>query len=110
MNQVLNFLLENWQLLAMVLVLILEIVVFFLKKKPQVNLDDHIKSLIDEFLPGFILLAEQTGSSGPEKLAFVVSSLLGKVKRTISSKDEEFWKDYIISKVEAVLSTPQKKG
>lgn len=63
MNQVLNFLLENWQLLAMVLVLILEIVVFFLKKKPQVNLDDHIKSLIDEFLPGFILLAEQTGST-----------------------------------------------
>ena len=110
MNQVIEFIVANWQLLAMAVILVLEIVVFFLKKKPQVNLDDHIKSLIDEFLPGFILLAEQTGAKGSEKLAFVVSSLLGKIKKQVSSKDEDFWKDYIISKVEAVLATPQKKG
>lgn len=109
MSQVINFLVENWKIIAMVALCIFELVIFLVKKKPQVNLCDHIKSLVDEFAPSFIILAEMSGTTGSEKLSFVVKSLMDKIKKFVSSKDEDFWKSYIIKRVEAILSTPQKK-
>lgn len=107
---ILQFLQENYQLLIVALVAIIEVVVFFIRKKPSMNYDDHVKSLISEFVPSFVVLAELSGAKGSEKLSFVVSELMKKIKKYRTSKDEDFWKEYIISKVEAVLSTPQKKG
>ena len=105
-----EFFVENYKLLIMIAVLILEVVIFLLKKRPQVNYSDHIKSLIDEFAPAFINLAEMSKASGNEKMSFVVQQLLDKCDKFILPKDRLFWTDYIVSKVESILSTPQKKG
>lgn len=105
-----DFLLANYKLLIMIAVLILELILFLLKKRPQVNYSDHIKSLIDEFAPAFINLAELSKASGSEKMSFVVQQLLDKCDKFILPKDRVYWTDYIVSKVESILSTPQKKG
>lgn len=107
---ILEFLKTNYQLLVVGLVAIIEIVVFFLKKKPAMNYDDHIKSRIEEVLPSFIKLAETSKSKGSEKLAFVVDLTMKKIRSLRSSKDDVYWMDYIIYRVEDILSTPQKKG
>lgn len=107
-----QFLQNYWMYLAGGLVVVAEVIIFFLKKKPSVNYDDHIKSLIDGAICYYIKLAEMTKASGSEKLVFVVSSLLTRIKKFFDSSeyDEAYWRSYIVEKVEAILTTPQKKG
>lgn len=107
-----QFLQNYWMYLAGGLVVVAEIIIFFLKKKPSVNYDDHIKSLIDSAVCYYIKLAEMTEAPGSEKLAFVTCALLTRVKKffSASEQDEDYWRSYIVEKVESVLTTPQKKG
>lgn len=91
------------------LISIVELIFFFIRKKPQLNLMDRLTSDIDDVLPGFIQLAEQTGLSGQDKMAFVVSSCIERLKHIVSSIDEIYWSKLIVSKTEAILACPQKK-
>lgn len=107
-----QFLQNYWMYLAGGVVVVAEIIIFFLKKAPSVNYDDHIKSSIDSAVLYYIKLAELSGAVGSEKLAFVVSMIMKRIKLQFGSSehDEEYWRSYVVEKVEAVLTTPQKKG
>lgn len=79
-------------------------------RKGSLNKKDFIEVIIDQALPGFINLAEESSSDGSSKLALVVKLCIDKIKSFITKKDESFYRSLIVKKVEAILSTPQKKG
>ena len=107
-----QFLQSYWQLLLFGALTVLEVIFFLLKKKAVINYDDHIKSSIESAICYYVKLAEVSQASGSEKLAFVVSMLLKRVKKFFGATehDEEYWRSYIVERVEAILTTPQKKG
>lgn len=104
-----EFLLRYWVEMVFLAVSLIEVIFFFAKKKPSMNFSDRLNAVIDEVLPGFIILAESTGLSGTEKLSFVLSSCLKRLHKSYAVVDDNYWTKVIIQKVEAILSCPQKK-
>lgn len=102
---------ENPQLFICLVGIALDLVIGLLVifRKIKVNSSDSIKHLIDENLPGFINVAEESELDGPYKLGFVVSNVLSKIRKYIKKSDWLYYKCYIEDRVEAILSTPQKK-
>lgn len=102
---------ENHYLLLIAAVgFVVEVIVLIRSfRKGKVNQEDFIENIIDKVLPGYINLAEASGADGVEKLALVVKLAIEQIKRYITSGSEEFYRKLIIQKVEAILSTPQKK-
>lgn len=87
----------------------LALTIFLLLRKRKDVAEQYVDHLIDESLPSLIRLAEETDCDGIYKLSFVVESVLKKIKRYIKKHDAAFYRSLIISKVEDILSTPQKK-
>lgn len=96
------------------IMLILEIVVmlvlWLVRKRPSINRDDRIQVIIDDCLDYYIKLAEASVVGAREKLLFVVSHVIQRIKHYFPSFDEEYWRSIIVDRVESTLSTPQKKG
>lgn len=107
---IIQFIIENYYYFLLGALAIIEFVVFLIRRKPAVNQEDHIRTGLDEYLPTIINLAEKSGVDGDSKLAFVVDHCLKRIKKFICKKDYDYWKKIIVSKTEAYLSTPQKKG
>lgn len=106
-----DWIIENPQLFTAGVGLVFDVVIFFIvlfRGKKAVS-SDSIKLLIDENLPGSIILAEQSELDGPYKLGFVIDVILRRIRKYIKKSDDTYWISYIKDKVEAILSTPQKK-
>lgn len=94
-------------IVGLVLDIVLTILCLIFRKKGKTK--DYVINLIDEVLPGFICLAEESGCDGISKLSMVIDLVLKRIKKFIVKDDFHFYKSLIIEKVEAILSTPQKK-
>ena len=107
-----EFIMNHPDVLALIIGLLVDIILTILclcfRKKAKAK--DYVVNIIDEVLPGFISLAEASGSDGDTKLSFVIDMVLKRIKRYIVKDDLHFYKSLIIEKTEAILSCPQKKG
>lgn len=104
-----EFLASHYREIIVIAICLVEIIFFFLKKRPQLNLDDRILADLDDVLPGYIKVAELSGEKGSEKMVLVIKLCIERVKKFVAEIDEVYWAKIIQDKVEAILSTPQKK-
>lgn len=106
-----EFIIDHPGFLGLAIGVLVDIVVTIILcfRKEKCHDKDFIVNSINEMLPGCINLAEESGVDGSSKLSMVLELVLAKVKRFICKKDLHYYKALIVEKVEAILSTPQKK-
>lgn len=111
---ILDFLKNYYREIITMISAIVCLILFIVRKKPSMNIIDEVKVLVSEHLPEFILAAENTKMSGPDKLDLVVNLSLffiGKsLKRSLKEDEASYFKTFVIDEVEKILATPQKKG
>lgn len=90
--------------------IILILVSWLIRKRSALNQDDKIQVIIDDCLDYYIKLAEVSTTGANEKLLFVVSHVIQRIKHLFPSADDDYWRQKIVDRIESTLSTPQKKG
>ena len=98
MQTVLDFIQANWQYISAGVLLVIEVLILILKKRPQV-IDTSLLASLSQF----ILEAESRFKVGTEKMQYVLqcaNALLG----------DKFVEKDIRDLVEYLLTLPQKKG
>ena len=103
-----QFLLDNWQSLLSVILVILSFVLALIRKKPSINELDNILVEVLEKLPEWINSAE-TLKGAEVKKALVLESVKKYVKEKFSLNLSSSVLASIDSMIESILSTPQKK-
>lgn len=106
-----EFFVLYWREILCVLAIIVNIVLWFIRKKP-VKVVDTLKEVICRVLPALINLAEvQNGLKGDGKVQFVLDQL-AKTLREFGYGDEVItqYLPFAVEQLEIILSTPQKKG
>lgn len=104
MEKVVNFIVENWQFISIAIVVLLEITLFIIKKRPKTVLQDDgvyqdLVSLIEE--------AEKiVWASGEQKKNYV----LDKFADAHSYASDPAVRKTLGFFIEDILSTPTKKG
>lgn len=111
MEKVIAFVLENWKLIAFVLCLIAELVVFLVRKKP-IKVVDSVKEEIFGLLVAAIGSAEEVFGQGHgvEKKELVLKAVKNHLEITHPEIDFANYEKLASEMVEFILSTPQKKG
>lgn len=114
MEQFIEFLKENWQLLASALLFIISsIVAFIARRKKGYSFSDVLLGLISEQLPLWITMAESVGGTGEQKKVSVLNDALNYASKTLGRKLSEEETSFIIAQaseqIEKILGTPQKK-
>ena len=114
MNELKEFLIHNWQLLASAFLFILSFIIGIItKKKKGYTFADIILGLIAEQLPLWIDLAEDSGGNGEQKKVKVLNDALNYASKTLGRKLSEEETSFIVShtseQIEKILGTPQKK-
>ena len=114
MDELKQFFIANWQLLASALLFIFAFVVGIIRgKKKGYTFSDIVLGLLAEHLPEWIKAAEQVGGTGEQKKVTVLNDALNFVSRTLGRKLSEEETSFIISQaselIEEILATPQKK-
>lgn len=114
MEKFIEFLRDNWQLLASALLFIISsIVAFIARRKKGYSFSDVLLGLISEQLPSWISLAESAGGTGEQKKVQVLNDALNYASRTLGRKLSEEETSFIITQaseqIEKILGTPQKK-
>lgn len=111
MNQVFEFIVRYWKYISIAIVIIIEVLIILIKKKP-VKVIDGVKSAILASLPDYIAEAEAKfgKGKGEEKLKYVVAKCLLDLKNAQPELDCSLYIDLIQDAVESILKTPQKKG
>lgn len=104
---VIDFIKENWQLIASVITLICSLVIFILKKKPVINEMDCILLKVLEKLPSWISQAESLKGADVKK-SLVIESVKKYVKSEFSYSLPDSYIALIDSYIEKILETPQK--
>lgn len=109
MDALIQFIKSNYKLIAMGLFLILELILFLLKKRPKEKI--NIEELILKLLPYFIKEAEGYlgQGKGNEKFNFVYDNLKSYISEKYGLKVDTY-KKFISDAIESILETPQKKG
>ena len=114
MEELKQFLIQNWQLLASALLFVFAFVVGLItKKKKGYTFSDILLGLIAEQLPSWISLAEASGGTGEQKKVAVLNDALNFASKTLGRKLSEEETSFIIAQaseqIEKILGTPQKK-
>lgn len=114
MEELKQFLIQNWQLLASALLFIFAFVVGLItKKKKGYTFSDILLGLIAEQLPSWISFAEASGGTGEQKKVAVLNDALNFASKTLGRKLSEEETSFIIAQaseqIEKILGTPQKK-
>lgn len=109
MKQFFDFIVQYWQYFSVGIVLLLNILLFILKKKP-VLVQDSLKQVLLTLLPGFIAGAEKAigAGSGETKLALVLNAVDEWLRNNGFTFTPEL-RSFIHQSIENILSTPQKK-
>ena len=112
MNDVKNFFIQNWQLLASAALFIFAFVVGIItKKKKGYTFADIILGLIAEKLPELISKSEAEGGSGEQKKVRVLNWVLNFVSKTLGRKLSEEETSFVVThsseQIEKILGTPQ---
>ena len=114
MEELKQFFINNWQLLASALLFIFAFVVGIItKKKKGYTFSDILLGLIAEQLPAWISLAESNGGTGEQKKVKVLNDALNYASKTLGRKLSEEETSFLIAQtseqIEKILGTPQKK-
>ena len=114
MEDVKQFFIQNWQLIASALLFIVSsIVAFIARRKKGYSFSDVLLGLISEQLPSWISLAESAGGTGEQKKVQVLNDALNYASKTLGRKLSEEETSFIIAQaseqIEKILGTPQKK-
>ena len=114
MEEVKQFIIENWKLLASALLFLIAFVVGLVRgKKKGYSLSDILMGMLVEQLPHWISMAEAVGGTGEQKKVQVLNNALNYTARALGRKLTEEETSLIIAKsseaIEKILSTPQKK-
>lgn len=114
MEEVKQFIIENWKLLASALFFLIAFVVGLVRgKKKGYSLSDILMGMLVEQLPHWISLAEAVGGTGEQKKVQVLNNALNYTARALGRKLTEEETSLIIAKsseaIEKILNTPQKK-
>lgn len=109
MKEVLDFIVQYWQYISVGVVLIINILIFIIKKRP-VMVQESLKQVLLSLLPGFIAGAEEAigHGNGSTKLALVLNACDDWLQNNGFSLTPEL-KKFIGLSIENILSTPQKK-
>ena len=114
MQELKEFLIQNWQLIASACLFIVSFVIGLVSKlKKGYTFSDILLGLISEQLPQWISLAEAKGGTGEQKKVQVLNDALNYASKTLGRKlsDEEV--SFIVTQaseqIEKILGTPQKK-
>ena len=114
MKEVLQFLAQNWQLVASAVLFIIATVIGIVRlKKKGYTLPELMNGLILEQIPMWISLAESIGGKGESKRVQVLNEALSycakKLGRTLTQEESDYIISYVSEQVENILATPQKK-
>lgn len=101
-----QFIIENWRLLLEATLVLISTILFIVRKRP-VRVVDSLNEIIVRLLPYCITLAEKAPKG--EKLSQCLD-LLAKLLADMDYELDETHKKFAAEQVEAILSTPQKKG
>lgn len=115
MEKILEFLASHYKLIVLCIVVIFEVVLICLNRRKPVKVVDAITTTIQDVLPSLILVAEQSfrgQQQGANKLMMVLELVHNYLRSKYGFSTEQVleYDDYIKNKIEAILSTPQKKG
>lgn len=107
-----KFLVDNWQPLLSAVLSVLAVIIVLIKKKPDANSLIHYIEFICNSLPGYINEAEKTGLTGSRKFSDVLGKCMTSLHKmvTCTEQDDLMASKIFKSQIEAILSTPQKKG
>lgn len=114
--EIVNFLRDNWQYISFCLVIIFELLIIIIKKRPKKW--DELNMVIQQAIakiPGFIADAEQAQDlSGNDKKTLVIGWLLtfieNVLKRNLTNSEEIYTYKALSFFIEEVLTCPTKKG
>ena len=114
MDELKQFLIQNWQLLASALLFIVSFIIGLItRRKKGYTFSDILLGLIAEQLPQWISLAEASGGTGEQKKVAVLNNALNYASKTLGRKLSEEETSFLISQaseqIEKILGTPQKK-
>lgn len=114
MDELKQFLISNWQLLASALLFIVSFIIGLItRRKKGYTFSDILLGLIAEQLPQWISLAEASGGTGEQKKVEVLNDALNYASKTLGRKLSEEETSFLIShaseQIEKILGTPQKK-
>ena len=113
MDEIKNFILANWQLIASVILFIIATVISLIRAhKKGYNLSDVLAGLITEELPNWIAEVEGTGTGEQKKvkvLNYALSFASKKLGRQLSEQEVSLITTYVTGQIEKILATPQKK-
>lgn len=110
LNKFLDFLLTYYKFIALgfsVLIFILDLIILGVRNRQPLL---TVYSKIREWIPGVIRLAEETSYKGEDKLSFAVSTINDLLVKTFPKISPDKYERFVISCIEDVLTTPQKKG
>ena len=114
MEEVKQFFIQNWQLIASAILFIVAFIVGLItRRKKGYTFQDIIIGLITEQLPMWISAAEAVGGSGEQKKVQVLNNALSYASKTLGRKLSEEETSFIVTQaseqIEKILGTPQSK-
>lgn len=114
--EIVNFLREYWSFIATAILLLLQVVLIIIKRRPK-RFDEFVQVIQEAIakLPMFICEAEETGDySGIEKKELVLAWCLQYCEKRLGHDLNDFQFDYfyksIATYIEKILACPTKKG
>lgn len=105
---VIDFIVKYWDIIVSLVMVIASVVLALIKKKPVLNEMDNILLKVLDKLPEWINSAE-TLKGADVKKSLVLESVKKYVSNEFSVILPQSYIDFIGSKIEDILSTPQKK-
>lgn len=114
MEEVKQFFIQNWQLIASALLCIFSVIFTIIaKRKKGYTFGDIIIGLITENLPEWIHKAEKVGGTGEQKKVQVLNAALSFASKTLGRKLSEEETSFIVTQaseqIEKILGTPESK-
>ena len=114
MEELKNFLLQNWQFVLTVALLIATFIIALIKGlKKGLSISDILLGYLLDQVPMWINTAEGTGMTGEEKRVQVLNSALTyaskQLGRKLTEQEAALIVAHVSTKIEEILSTPQKK-
>ena len=113
-NELKEFLVHNWQLIASALLFVVSFIIGLItRRKKGYTFSDILLGLIAEQLPAWIKTVEDEGGNGEQKKVAVLNNALNFASKTLGRKLSEEETSFIVTQaseqIEKILSTPQKK-
>lgn len=114
MDELKQFFIQNWQLLASALLFIFAFIIGIIRsKKKGYSFSDILLGLIAEHLPEWVSSAESDGGTGEQKKVSVLNNALNYASRTLGRRLSEEETSFVITQaseqIEKILEAPQKK-